>query len=187
MHRAPFALLIALTVAACGGTAPPATSPTIETGVVGGRVLMPSASGADVGRLIVSLVGAPLSANVGSLGDFVLANVPAGPLALHFTGEGIATGLDAGAIAGGETVSLVVRLDSTAARVDSVSRVRGNDAMVEGPIEAPPATLPPNTIIVGGRTVLLPEGTARLTPGMRVRITGTVSAAGIIARDIVIQ
>ena len=30
-------------------------------------------------------------------------------------------------------------------------------------------------------------GTTGLTPGMRVRITGAVSAAGIIARDIVIQ
>lgn len=187
MHRALPALLIALTIAACGGNAPPETSPTAETGVVGGRVLMPSASGADVPRLTVSLVGAPISANVGSLGDFVLANVPAGPLALRFTGEGIATGLDAGAIAGGETVSLVVRLDGNAAYVDSVSRVRGNDAMVEGPIEASPATLPPNTIIVGGRTVLVPGGTTSLTPGMRVRVTGTVSAAGIIARDIVIQ
>ena len=186
MHRAPLALLIALTTA-CGGIAPPATSPIADTGVVGGRVLMPSASGANVPRLIVNLVGAPISANVGSLGDFVLANVPAGPLALHFTGEGIAAGLDAGAIAGGETVSLVVRIDDDTARLDAVSRVRGNDAMVEGPIETPPAALPSNTIIVGGRTVLLPEGTASLTPGMRVRITGTVSAAGIIARDIVIQ
>lgn len=187
MHRAPLALLIALTLAACGGSAPPETSPTVETGVVGGRVLMPSASGANVPRLIVNLVGAPISANVSNLGEFVLANVPAGPLALHFTGEGIAAGLDAGAIAGGETVSLVVRIDDDTARVEAVSRVRGNDAMVEGPIETPPAALPPNTIIVGGRTVLLPDDTPGLTPGMRVRITGTVSAAGIIARDIVIQ
>lgn len=186
MRRAFLALPIGLALAACGGTAPPETSPTVETGVVGGRVLMSSASGADASRLMVSIVGTAISANVGSLGGFVLPNVPAGPLELHFTGEGMAAGLDAGTIAGGETVSLAVRLDGTAARVDSVSRVRGSDAMVEGAIETPPATLPANTIIVGGRTVSLPGGGADLKPGMRVRITGTVSPAGIIARDIVI-
>jgi hypothetical protein len=127
-----------------------------------------------------------VSAAVGASGEFVLPNVPAGPLELHFTGPGLAAGIAAGEIAGGETVTLNVLVDVGALRIDSIARVRGNDATIEGTIEAS-GDLPANTIIVGGRSVQLPEGRmAGLKPGMRVRVSGTVSAAGIIARDLAI-
>ncbi len=138
----------------------------------------------------VRVVGTSVSADVDGFGHFVLPNVPAGPLELHFTGPGLASGLDAGEIAGGETVTLSVRVEATTLRIEAIARVRGSDATIEGVIEASGASgdiLTSNTIIVGGRSVQLPAGTgANLKPGMRVRATGTVSAAGIIARDLTI-
>ena len=185
-HLAVFALMLA---GACGGNTPPDTSPTTETGVVGGSLLMPPGEPFAPG-VTVRVVGTSVSADVDSFGRFVLPNVPAGPLNLHFTGSGLGFGLEAGDIAGGETVTLTVRVETSALRIEAIARVRGSDATIEGVIEASGAsgdTLPPNTIIVGGRSVQLPAGTAaNLKPGMRVRATGTVSAAGIIARDLTI-
>ena len=148
---------------------------------------MPESSGADAARGSVRVVGTAVSAAVGSSGEFVLPNVPAGPLELHFTTPGLAAGVTAGEIGGGETVTINVHAGAGALRIDSIARVRGTDATIEGAIEASGDTLPANTIIIGGRSVQLPEGrSAGLKPGMRVRVAGTVSAAGIIARDLVI-
>ena len=197
MHRGAAALLIALSLAGCGRTPPPSTSPTLTTGVVGGTAQMSIVSGATVPSILVSIGGSTLNANVSRLGDFVIANVPAGPLELRFTGDGIAAILPAGEIAGGETVTLSIRLTPASAAIESMSRVRGSEALVEGAIEEPGLPLPPDTIIVGGRTITVPAGTpvrrasnggtsAALQPGVRVRVTGTASAAGMTAREIVI-
>lgn len=189
MYRAApallIALLIALLLAACGGSAPPRTSPTITTGVVGGRVVMPAAAPAGAPRLTVHVVGTSVSTTVSSIGEFVLPNVPAGALELLFSGQGMSAGVTAGEIAGGETVSLALRLDGSRATIDAIARIRGADATLEGTIDAPLDTLPPNTIIVAGRSVTLPPGAGPgLTPGVRVRVTGTVNGPGIIARAI---
>ena len=166
---------------------PPAASPTIETGVVGGRLVWPGDADRGSARASVRVVGTAVSAVVGSSGEFVLANVPAGPLELHFTGQGLAAGITAGEIAGGETVTLIVYAGPTALRLDSIARVRGDAATIEGTIETSGETLPADTIIIAGRSVQLPPGRgAGLRPGMRVRVTGTVRAAGILARDLVI-
>lgn len=189
MSRAAPALLIALVLpllSACGGSsAPPRTSPTLTTGVVGGRVVMPAAAPAGAPRITVHVVGTSVSTTVSSIGEFVLPNVPEGPLELLFSGQGMAAGVTAGAIEGGETVSLALRLDGSRATIDSIARIRGADAMLEGTIDTPLEMLPPNTIIVAGRSVTLPAGAGPgLTPGARVRVTGTVSGPGIIARTI---
>ncbi|HUF24080.1 MAG TPA: hypothetical protein VMN81_08140 [Vicinamibacterales bacterium] len=193
-----FAVLALMLVSACaGGTPPPETSPMVTTGVVGGTVKMSIVPGAAVPSVLVSVAGTTLTANVSRLGDFVLANVPEGPLELRFTGEEIAAILPLGTLAGGETVSVAVRLTPAEAAVASMSRMRGAEALVEGVIEEPSTPLPPNTIIVGGRIVILPSGTpvrgadgagitAALKPGMRVRVIGTVGAAGVTARELVI-
>jgi len=195
LRRFQFAVLAVILAGACaGGTPPPETSPMATTGVVGGTVEMSIVPGATVPSVLVSVAGTTRTANVSRLGDFVLANVPEGPLELRFTGEGIAAILPLGMLAGGETVSLTVRLTASDAAAASISRTRGTDALVEGVIEEPATALPPGTIIVGGRTVVLPSGTpvrgadggAALKPGMRVRVTGTLGAAGVTARDIVI-
>jgi hypothetical protein len=187
--RLPFAVLLLIVAAACGGARPPDTSPTIATGVVGGRLLLPAGEPVTPG-MTVRVAGTAVSAEIDSFGAFVLPNVPAGPLELHFTGLRPASVLDAGQIAGGETITLNIRVGAGGVSLDAIARVRGTDATIEGVIEAPGAaagTLPPNTIIVGGRTVQLQEGQgADLKPGMRVRATGTVSAAGIIARHLAI-
>lgn len=187
MRRLSF-LLLSLVTACAGGTRPPATSPITETGIVGGRIEMPNVAGAAVPAVLVSVAGTSLYANVSRLGDFVVANVPAGPLELRFTGDGIAAVLPLGTIAAGETLTVSVRLRPAAAAADAVSRVRGTDALVEGVIEQPGNPLPRNMIIVGGRTITIPDGVAAppLEPGMRVRVTGTVSSGGMTAREIAV-
>lgn len=187
MRRLPFLLLI-LATACAGGTKPPATSPITETGIVGGHIETSIVAGAAVPPVLVSVAGTTLQTNVSRLGDFVIANVPAGPLELRFTGEGIAAALPMGTIAAGETLTVNVRLTPAEAAADAVSRVRGSEALVEGVIEEPGNPLPPNMIIVGGRTIVIPDGVAAraLTPGMRVRVTGTVSSGGMTARAIAV-
>ena len=194
----PLAALLTLSSAACvGGRTPPSTSPIATTGVVGGTVQMSAAPGAPLPSILVSVAGTTLNGNVSQLGDFVIANVPDGPLELRFTGEGIAAVLPVGAIAGGETVTLAVRLTAADAAIESMSRQRGSDTLVEGAIEAPGLPLPANTIIVGGRTIVIPSdaliksssngaGAAALKPGVRVRVSGTAGAAGVTAREVVI-
>src|SRR5687768_8045829 len=113
-------------IAGCSVSRPPDTSPTTETGVVGGRLVMPE--GADASRASVRVVGTDVSAAVGATGEFVLPNVPAGPLELYFTGQGLASGIAAGEIAGGETVTLNVHAGENALRIESIARVRGNEA-----------------------------------------------------------
>lgn len=189
MDRAAPALLIALLTllpSACGGgSAPPRTSPTITTGIVGGRVTMPDAAPAGAPRITVHVVGTSISTTVSSIGEFVLPNVPAGPLELLFSGQGMAAGVTAGEITGGETVSLALRLDGSRATIDAIARIRGADAMLEGTIDAPLESLPLNTIIVAGRSVTLPAGSGPgLAPGVRVRVTGVVNGPGIIARTV---
>jgi hypothetical protein len=191
------AVLLTFGVAACGGKAPPSTSPIATTGVVGGTVQMSTARGASLPSILVSVGGTTLHSNVSGLGDFVIANVPDGPLELRFTGEGIAAVLPVGAIAGGETVTLGVRLAASEAAIESMSRQRGTDTLVEGAIEAPGLPLPANTIIVGGRTIIIPSdaviksssnggSAAALRPGVRVRVSGTTGPAGVTAREVVI-
>jgi hypothetical protein len=195
MLRCRLALLCAVVslmlVSGCGlaGTPPPDTSPIATTGVVGGTVHMTIVPGAPVQSILVTVGGTTLTANVSRLGDFVLSNVPAGPLELRFTGEGIAAVLPAGQIAGGETVTLAIRLTPAEGVIESMSRLRGTSAIVEGVIEVPGLPLPANTIIVGGRTIMIPPGvasSAALKPGVRVRVTGTASAAGVTAQEVAI-
>ena len=195
LHFQLAALLTFASAACAGGRTPPSTSPIATTGVVGGTVQMSAAPGTPLPSILVSVGGTTLNGNVSRLGDFVIANVPDGPLELRFTGEGIAAVLPAGAIAGGETVTLAIRLAPAEAAIQSMSRQRGSDTLVEGAIEAPGLPLPANTIIVGGRTIIIPSdaviktssngaGAAALKPGVRVRVIGTASAAGVTAREV---
>lgn len=192
-----FAVLALSTVCACAaGTPPPRTSPLAESGVVGGRIEMSIVPSAPLPPVLVSVAGSTLNTNASPLGDFVIANIPAGPLELRFTGGGIAAALPVGPLAAGETLTLVVRLAPSEAAIHSIARVRGNNALVEGPIEELAAPVPANILIVGGRTITVPEGIpvrdhnggtpAALKAGVRVRVTGTVSGAGITAREIIV-
>ena len=184
--RFQFAVLWLAAAACAGGTTPPKTSPIAETAVVSGIVEMSVVPGAAVPSVMVSVAGATMTANVSRLGEFVLPNVPAGPLELRFTGEGIAAALPAGAVAGGEVVTMRVRLTPAQAAIDSIVRIRGTAALVEGRVDTPGTPLPPNTVIVGGRIVIVPAGTPALKPGMRVRVTGTIDASGITAQSVTI-
>lgn len=187
MYRAAPALLIALLIVACGASSPPDTSPTATTGVIGGRLAVDGASRAEFARMTVHVVGTGISTTVGSAGDFVLPNVPAGALELLLSGQGTSVGVRAGEVAGGETVTLTLTIREGRASIDSIARVRGAEATLEGRIEAPGGVLPPNTILVAGRSVTLPAGAGPgLTPGVRVRVTGRLDGPSIIARDIVI-
>ncbi|MDQ3068277.1 MAG: hypothetical protein M3R55_00930 [Acidobacteriota bacterium] len=181
-----------LTFAACSKHTPPETSPVAESGFVGGTITMSRGDGGSLPSVLVSVTGHLQMSSANRNGDFVIANVPAGPLELRFTGDGIAAVLPLDPIAAGETVTLAVRLTPVEAAADAIARVRGTDATIEGRVQQPATELPANTILVGGRTVLLPPGTeaqggAALTPGTRVRVAGTVSAAGLVVRSIEIR
>lgn len=184
--RLGFTITLILGATACGAAAPPATSPTVTTGVVGGHVRAAS-SGFDVSGLTVTAGGPGIVSRVGSRGDFVLANVPAGPLTLHFAGAGLAAGLDLGELSGGETITLVIVIAGSQLRVDTIARIHGDDAVIEGTVEPPPPGLPDGSIVVGGRTVTLPADKPDVRPGMRVRVSGTLTAAGIQAREVIIR
>lgn len=178
-------LIAAVSFAACARVQPPPnTSPIAESGMVGGTVQMSIVPGARVPPVLVSVAGATVTANVSNLGDFVITNVPAGPLELRFTGEGIAAALPLGALHGGETITLAVLLTPSQATVDAMARVRGNEALIEGRVEEAATPLPAGTILVGGRTVILPQGAPAPKPGTRVRVTGTVGASGVTAREL---
>ena len=178
------ALPLIVTLAACGGTPPPDTSPLAESGMVGGTLRMSIVEGAAVPPVLVSVAGATMTAAVSRLGDFVLTNVPAGPLELRFTGDGIAATLPLGAMTGGETITVSVLLTPAQATVDAIARVRGDQALIEGTVEAPTTPLPSGTFIVGGRVVSLPAGGTMPKPGTRIRVTGTITGAGIVAREL---
>ena len=178
------ASLLIVCTAACSGNQPPETSPTAESGVVGGTVRMSIVPGAALPPILVSVAGATLTANVSRLGDFVIANVPEGPLELRFTGEGIAATLPMGSMSAGETITVAVLLTPAQATLNAISRVKGDQAVIEGAVENHATPLPPNTIIVGGRTVILAAGTSPPKPGTRVRVTGTVTGSGVIAREL---
>ena len=136
-----------MSLVACGGgssptepTSPAATPapPTATAGatitgqVSGSATAGPSGSGLASSRATpvstISVVGTSLTTTADPNGRFTLTGVPAGAAQLHFTGPGTDATLPIGEVRTGDTVTLMVAVNGTAATVLSDSRGPGGAA-----------------------------------------------------------
>jgi Domain of unknown function (DUF5666) len=135
-----------MSLVACGGGSSP-TEPTSPAGGPGaptapstigatitGQVSSSATAGAAGSGLAssratpvstISVVGTSISTTADTSGRFTLTGVPAGAAQLHFTGPGTDATLPIGEVRTGDTLTLVVAVNGTAAAVLSDSRAPG--------------------------------------------------------------
>lgn len=201
----PFVLL----TAACGGGSPasPSMSGSSSGATISGSfVSATSGSPARVGRttavnatngegLSVSVVGTTLSALVRG-GQFSLPGVPAGPLSLRFSGDGVDSGLDLAPVQSTEDIDIEVGLDGSSIVLESERRSFGAEVQLEGRVESMPPTTAGGSFIVAGQLVTTTldtryfgKGTSftDLAIGIRVHVKGQPDATSLVASAIDIQ
>jgi hypothetical protein len=107
-------------------TAPSTTGATITGQVSSGATAGPAGSGLASSRATpvstIGVVGTSLTTTADPSGRFTLTGVPAGAAQLHFTGPGTDARLPIGEVRTGDTVTLMVAVNGTAATVLSDSR-----------------------------------------------------------------
>ena len=116
-----------------GPSGAPATAGATITGQVSSSATAgPSGSGLASSRATpvstISVVGTTLTTTADTSGRFTLTGVPAGAAQLHFTGPGTDATLPIGEVRTGDTVTLMVAVNGTAATVLSDSRAPGGAA-----------------------------------------------------------
>jgi len=172
-------------------SAPSATSPaspssgagaTIAGTVIGG-VTSASALITHATNLTVTITGTSTTATVDGSGRFVLQNVPAGHVDLHFTGPGIDAHLALDNVANNASITITVRVSGTTAQLDNDDRQNpNNEVEVEGLVTSKSAA----TITVNGRMIEISAATqivhgdtkltlAQIGLGDRVHVKGTPS------------
>ena len=130
----------AVSLVACGGSSPteptsPAVTPTAPTATAGATIAGQVSSGATAGASAsgiassratpvstISVVGTSLTTSADATGRFTFTGVPAGAAQLHFTGPGTDATLPIGEVRTGDTVTLMIAVNGTAATVLSDSR-----------------------------------------------------------------
>ena len=198
MKRSVFAAFAAVALAACGGSSnptapaplPAGVAPAPQTAAIHGTVaggtstaLFNTPSGAGAG-MTISVQGTSIQATTNGLGQFTLANVPAGTtVVLHFTGAGANAKLPLGTLGAGETVTITVAVEGDQVAVQE--KTQGNAKEIEGRIESIDGTtlrvrartvmITPSTVIRRGETTMTP---ADLIVGQRVHVRGTVAGEG---------
>jgi uncharacterized protein DUF5666 len=204
----------ALAVAACGnhsspsptapGSTPSAAAPAPGAPVspsgatVSGTVV--GVTGASTFRtlgvsLTVSVTGTSVSSKVDDAGHFVLLNVPAGHVELHFMGPGVDARLVLDDVAEHETVNVTVRVNGSTAELDENENEDPNhNAEVEGIVTAVGAgslTVAGRTVLVNAATRIVHGGTTMalsdIHVGDRIHVHGTVSGTTITATTIEVQ
>jgi hypothetical protein len=141
--------------------------------------------------MTVSVTGTPVAATVDGGGRFMLQNVPAGRVDLHFTGNGTDAHLILDGVVSNQVLTITVRVSGSAASLENDNRGPGdnqgpnNEVELEGPVSA----LGASSLTVAGRvanvtasTVIVHGGTtvpfSSIHVGDRVHVKGTpVSAA----------
>ena len=130
----------AVSLVACGGSSPteptsPAVTPTAPTATAGATIAGQVSSGATAGASAsgiassratpvstISVVGTNLTTSADATGRFTFTGVPAGAAQLHFSGPGTDATLPIGEVRTGDTVTLMIAVNGTAATVLSDSR-----------------------------------------------------------------
>ena len=213
MRRTLPVIVVAITIlsAACGGQAssplsPSGIPPTSASSTTGATVLgtvrlglTAPVVGSSADPMRVEVVGTVIVTVVSAAGQFVLGNVPAGQVRLHFFGAGVDAYVTISQVGPGETVTITVAVVGTSAVVDSqVRNTQGQQQEIEGRVESLPPTQPAGTLVVAGRTVKTDAATvikhgsqtgafADLAVGMRVHVKGRVEGEAIVASIIEIQ
>lgn len=168
--RIVFALLIATTLAAgaCGSSAPSAPTSmagpqntvstfgaTITGAITGPALDALSLSGGSFASLVgpgvtVTVVGTTVTAPVNPNGTFVLTNVPAGDIQLHFTGSGTDALLTVTGVSGGDELRITVEVSGSTATLKNVTRKdKLNKVEIEGAIMSGTCS----SFIVNGTTI----------------------------------
>jgi len=142
--------------------------------------------------LTVSVTGTSVSSGVDSSGHFLLMNVPAGHVELHFTGPGVDARLTLADVADHQTITVTVHINATSASLDEnetddqdhnseiegiVSAVGSNSLTVAGKL----IMVTPTTVIVHGDTKLK---LSDIKIGDRVHVKATMSGTTLVATKI---
>ena len=162
MSRLRFVVLLSMVVlgAACskssestGPTAPSnsATAPAAGALVTGTVQATAAASGA---ALNVQVTGTNLTAAVSPVGQFSIANVPAGPVELRFSAPGVDAKVTVGTVAAGETLNVIVQVSGSSAVVRSENRNNGSgEQRITGDVARLTGTASAFTFFIGTREV----------------------------------
>jgi hypothetical protein len=208
-------LTAVLDAVACGSGSPSrptdvsATSPSsTSTSVAGGATINGAITGAALsalavggsgfaaldgpGSLLVTVVGTSITASVKPNGTFVLTDVPAGDIQLHFTGPGTDAMLTVTGVAGGDELRMTVQVSGGTATLQELSRKdKLNKIELEGLVVAGDCAsfLVGTTTIITDAATQFSKGTcANVLPGTMVLVKGSAQPDGTIrATDVMFK
>ena len=201
--------LLILTVACGGGRSPVDPSgtganisgqivPAGQSGALSGVRAARAASATTSGQgVTVSVAGSDISAPV-SGGQFSLSGVPAGPLSLRFTGNGMDSDLGLAPVEGTEDIDLAVSINGSSVTLESERRSFGKEVQLEGLVESLPPTTAAGALVVAGQLVTTTPDTrfflhgqtaafTNLALGYRVHVKGQSVTGSLQAVTIMIQ
>ncbi len=135
-------------------------------------------------ELTVTVVGTTITAAVKPNGTFVLTDVPAGDIQLHFTGPGTDAMLTVTGIAGGDELRIDVAVSGNTATLQSVTRKdKLNKVEIEGAVVSGTCA----SFIVNGTTITTDAATqyskgacANVIAGALVQVKGSTLADGTV-------
>ena len=143
----------------------------------------------------VTVVGTGMTVELSGSGKFVLTDVPAGTIQLHFSGPGIDAVLTIESVTT-EHIQLVVKLEGTSAKLESFNRIgAGNRAQLEGPISSinhGDRSLRVANVEVKVHDVPVRHGSTivpfnQLAIGHRVHVVGTMENNHVVAQEVKLQ
>lgn len=170
---------------------------TITGTVSAGAVSAVRTAGAGLAGFKVVVSGTDLTATTGSGGSFTIEGVPPGHVTLEFRGSGVTGGLELESVGAGERIVLTVLVSGSGTiELAGQQRVTGQQAQLEGKIAS--LDRPARTFVIGGTTVLVPEGIPitkgfraldynDLVTGARVHVKGTYEGDTLVASRILVQ
>jgi hypothetical protein len=201
-----FIPVLVVVAASCSGGSPTDPSPDsgakvngqfVTSGQGGTRAMQSVGATSSAQGLTVSVAGTGISAPV-SGNAFSLSGVPAGPLSLRFTGNGMDSELGLAPVDGTENIDLTVSLTGSTVALESERRSFGKEMQLEGLVESLPPTTAAGAFTVAGQLVTTTPETrfffhgdtaefADLALGFRVHVKGQAVTGSLAAVTVMIQ